>query len=143
MNSSNALTIPTDLEPSEEFTRFLVRKEYFARTTGRVTPPALMPMFNAESQRWETSTFRNRELAAADIWKLGYANVENIAAQRTIKARAIGSYTLVAAPLSLDVNGPPYPRHVDIVGWSAEKNVRMQHATNIADKLTLELDPRR
>ena len=99
-------------------------------------------MFNNESQRLETSTYRNRGLAAGEIWKLGYANVENVAERRTIKARATGSFTHVTAPLSLDVNGPPYPRHVDIVGWPAEKHAQLQHATNIADKLTLELDPR-
>lgn len=134
--------IPTELEPNEDFTRFLVRADYFARTTGRVKPPALLPMFNQDSQRFETSTYRNRGLAAGDIWKLGYANVENVAEHRKIKARCAGSFALVAAPLSLDVNGAPFPRHVDIVGWPAEKHAQLQRATNIADKLTLELDPR-
>lgn len=43
--------------------------------------------------------------------------------------------------LSLDVNGEPFPIHVDIVGWPEEKDARMMKATEVADKLKLELAP--
>jgi hypothetical protein len=80
-------------------------------------------------------------MSSVDLWQLGYMHVEG-ATKPTIKARASGPCALVKPPLSLDVNGPPFPSHVDIIGWSSQKHVQLQHATNITDKLALELDPR-
>jgi hypothetical protein len=69
--------------------------------------------------------------------------VENLANRRVIKARGQGAYTLATAQgLALDVNGVPFPRHADIIGWSQDKDARLMKATEIADKLELELDPR-
>jgi hypothetical protein len=64
--------------------------------------------------------------------------------RRVIKARGQGSYSLAKGQeLSLDVNGPPYPRHVDLIGWPmTDKDARLMKATEIADKLLLEIDPR-
>jgi len=48
--------------------------------------------------------------------------------------------------LQLDVNGLPYPRHVDIVGWpdpdGHDKSKQLMKATEIADMMVLEIDPR-
>jgi hypothetical protein len=58
----------------------------------------------------------------AEIWRLGYEHVENAEGGRTVKARGEGAFTLITEQdLSLDVNGPPYPRHVDIIGWCRRK----------------------
>jgi hypothetical protein len=55
-----------------------------------------------------------------------------------------GAYAVAEAQgLKLDVNGLPYPRHVDIIGWSPDKDARLMIATEIADKLALAIDPRR
>jgi hypothetical protein len=110
----------------------------------RVKPLALLPMLNKTTNRWETSTHRIQGLAVAEIWNLGYEHVENRPANRIIKARGQGPFHLAkSAGLSLDVNGPPYPRHVDIVGWSpTDKDVRLMRATEIANSLLLVIDPR-
>jgi hypothetical protein len=101
-------------------------------------------MFNDEKSRLETSTYRVAGLAASEIWQIGYSHVENAAAGRLIRARGTGLFSLATAQgLALDVNGPPEPRHVDIIGWSAtDKDVRLMQQTEIADKLQLEVDPR-
>jgi hypothetical protein len=128
---------------SECFTRFIFSKSHFAREKGRVKAQALLPIFNQESQRWETSTHRIDGLGPQQIWELGYRHVENAQESRTIKARASGRYAAATSRgLTLDVNGDPFPRHVDIVGWSADKSDRMMKATEIADELALELEPR-
>ena len=104
----------------------------------------MMPMQNKMTARLETSTHRVKNLRTEEIWTLGYDHVENAANGRIIKARGHGPYILAEDQgLSLDVNGPPYPRHVDIVGWPAtDKHARLMKATEIADKLSLEIDPR-
>jgi hypothetical protein len=109
-----------------------------------VKPQALLPRLNAAKERWETSVHRPEGLADGETWALGYAYVENVAEKRVIKARAVGPFTLVSDNgLTTDVNGPPFPRHVEIVGWSPDdKDVRLMHATQIADKLQLQIDPR-
>jgi hypothetical protein len=93
--------------------------------------------------RLETSTHRVKGLTTEDSWKLGYENVENASQNRMIKARGVGVFALATSSgLLLDVNGAPYPRHVDLIGWPTDKDVRLMKATEIADKLKLQIDPR-
>jgi hypothetical protein len=101
-------------------------------------------MFNEAKNRLETSTHRIEGLSPSEIWELGYIYVENAAEGRLIRARGTGPFSLaISQGLTLDVNGPPVPRHVDIIGWSAsDKDVRLMQQTEIADKLQLEIDPR-
>ncbi|MGH8226509.1 MAG: hypothetical protein ACREU3_01175 [Steroidobacteraceae bacterium] len=102
-----------------------------------------MPAPNATSGRRETSTHRTAQLTRDQIWQLGYAHVENQEAKRLIKARGTGLFKVVRAQgLRLDVNGPPVPRHVDIVGWPPEKDACLMRATEIANTMQLEMDPR-
>jgi hypothetical protein len=102
-----------------------------------------MPMFNAAKGRFETSTHRITGLTDIQVWELGYLCVENLAHGRVVKANCIGKFELAKSQgLALDVNGEPYPRHVDIVNWSEDKNVRLMRAAEIADKLRLHVDPR-
>jgi hypothetical protein len=101
-------------------------------------------MFNEKRNRLETSTHRIKGLSTPEIWQIGYGHVENVAEGRLIRARGTGLFSLATSQgLALDVNGPPVPRHVDIIGWSAtDKDVRLMQQTEIADKLQLEIDPR-
>lgn len=102
-----------------------------------------MPMFNAAKGRFETSTHRIAGLTDAQVWELGYSSVENPAERRVVKASGIGKFELATGQgLALDVNGEPYPRHVDIVNWPEDKDVRLMRATHIADKLRLRVDQR-
>jgi hypothetical protein len=110
-----------------------------------VKAQALLPKFNAAKNRWETSVHRPSGLSDAQTWALGYSYVESVGQDRIIKARGFGPFDLVnGAGLQVDVNGPPFPRHVDIKGWSPnDKADRLMRATEIADKLQLQLDPRK
>jgi hypothetical protein len=103
-----------------------------------------MPDFSAIKQRWETSIQRIDGLTIAEAWELGYRYAENLPAGRRIKARGTASLEIIVAQgLGLEVNGPPFPRHVDIVNWPAgSKDERLMKATEIANKMTLELNPR-
>ena len=78
------------------------------------------------------------------IWVLGYLYVEKKKPDRRIKARATGEVALVTSQdLLLEVNGEPYPRHADIIGWpTSGKPAQMMLATQIANEMILELDPR-
>ena len=134
--------LSVEIAPAEEFTRFIFTKNHFAVQKGRVKPNALMPMFNQESGRLETSIYRCTCLPDAEIWQLGRVHVEDPQSGRLIKARGFGPFELVTSQeLSLDVNGEPFPIHVDIVGWPEEKDACMMKATEVADKLKLELAP--
>ena len=100
-------------------------------------------MHNAESGRFETSTFRIAGLINSQVWALGYEHVENPAQSRIVKASGIGKFELVTSQgLALDVNGEPYPRHVDIVNWPESRDDRLMRATEIADSLVLHVDQR-
>jgi hypothetical protein len=134
--------LSVEIAPDEEFTRFIFSKNHFALQKGRVKPNALMPMFNRESGRLETSIYRCTRLPGMEIWHIGRAHAEDPQSGRLIKARGFGPFDLVTSQeLSLDVNGEPFPIHVDIVGWPEEKDARMMKATEVADKLKLELAP--
>lgn len=143
-NSANEPTLAPEIARDETFTRFIFTDSHFAATTGRVKPHALMPRLSPDKNRFETSTHRVRELASDQIWQLGYSHVENAQQGRNIKARGTGPFELATSRgLTLDVNGPPYPRHVDIIGWSeTDKDVRLMKATEIVNELRLEIDPR-
>lgn len=142
-NSTSDPALPVEIGAGEDFVRFILSRSQFAPGPGRVKPQALMPMFNAAKRRFETSTHRIAGLPDAQLWELGYSCVENPAEKRVVKASGIGKFELVTGQgLALDVNGEPYPRHVDIVNWPDDKNVRLMRATEIADKLRLLVDPR-
>ena len=99
-----------------------------------------MPALNQESNRYETSTYRVAGLSSSQIWQLGYSYVENADAGRSVKARGTGSFDLVTTQeLTLDVNGDPFPVHVDVIGWPASKDERLMKATEIANRLVLEV----
>jgi hypothetical protein len=133
------------MTPNEGFTRFLVHSNQFVASKGRVLPPALVPRLNRQKLRWETSAHRIDGLRAELIWALGYRYVEDLSKDRQIRARASGVASFVTERgLQWDVNGQPYPRHADIIGWSVdEKHARMMVATEIANRMLLEIDPRR
>jgi hypothetical protein len=135
--------LSVDVQGDEQFTRFIFTQKHFSVQKKRVKPPALLPAPNNATRRLETSTHRVKDLTGAEIWKLGYDHVEDVARGRIIRARGQGACTLATSQgLSLDVNGSPYPRHVDIIGWSGDKDDRLMKATEIADLLSLEIDPR-
>src|SRR5436309_10095220 len=134
-------SLPVETTGNDGFTRFLVNKNWFAPTIGRVKPPALMPMLNRQKARWETSVHRTDGLQDDKIWLLGYQYVES--PERRIRARGAGFVSLVTGQgCQLDVNGRPYPRHADIIGWPGAKDEQLMIATEIANDMTLTIDPR-
>ncbi len=138
------LRLPPSIGRAEGFTRFLIRREHFVASKGRIKPAALEARYNGVKTRWETSTHRTDGLPTARVWAVGYRYVEKLTQNRRIKARAIGiAHFVTDAHLNWDVNGRPYPRHADIIGWSdTAKDVRMMAATEIANRMQLEIDPR-
>jgi hypothetical protein len=114
--------------------------KHFAATIGRVKPAALLPQWNEYRRRFETSIHRTEGLRPDQIWAIGYRYVEKT---RRIRGRGHCQASLVTKQaLHFDVNGEPYPRHVDVVGWPDEEDAQLMRATEIADGMTLELDPR-
>lgn len=76
-----------------------------------------MPLFNEESDRFETSVYRCSHLPDVEIWRVGRIHVEDPPSGRIIKARSAGPFQLVISQgLSLEVNGAPFSIHVDIGG---------------------------
>jgi len=135
--------LPPQVAATESVSRFLLSKKLFAATTGRVKPAALLPYWNQKRRRFETSTHRTDDLRPEQIWAIGYRHVENLAQNRQIRGRGHCQAAVVTAQaLGFHVNGRPYPRHVDVVGWPDEEDARLMRATEIADSMTLELDPR-
>jgi hypothetical protein len=106
-----------------------------------VKPAAIEPLWNPAKVRFETSTHRTEGLEASAIWAIGYEYVEGPG--RRVRARGhCEAMAMTGQGLALDVNGPPYPRHVDVVGWPDSEDERLLKAIEIAEKMTLELDPR-
>jgi hypothetical protein len=136
--------LSNEIQSNEDFTRFIFTQKYYSAGNKRVKPQAMLTMLNKTTNRWETSTYRIHGLTATEMWKIGYDHAEDAANNRVIKARGQGTFACTrSAGLSLDVNGPPHPRHVDVIGWSStDKDVRLMKATEITDKMFLEVDPR-
>lgn len=138
-------SLPSEVVAAEGFTRFLLHRKHFAPTTGRVKAPALLPWHNNDKGRLETSIYRTDGLGPDHVWALGYRYVETPSGGRRIQARGSGVISSVTSQrLLLDVDGDPFPRHVDIVGWplADEKHLQMMKATEIANGMRLEMDPR-
>jgi hypothetical protein len=136
--------LPVNPTPNDGFSRFILHSGDF-RSGGRIMPSAVLPMQNKKTTRWKTSIHRTDGLRSELIWILGYQYVENRRRAARIRARGLAQVLIVTveAGLHLDVNGRPYPRHADIVGWpTGEKHNRMMLAAQIANKLQLERDPR-
>jgi hypothetical protein len=126
----------------EPVSRFLKRND-FAPTKGRVKPSGLLPHWNADHNRLETSTHRSGGLERDQIWALAYRYVENPAQNRRVHGRGHCLAAIVTSQdLSFDVYDEPYPRHADIVEWPAEEHEQLMLATDIADAMTLDLDPK-
>jgi hypothetical protein len=134
--------LPREVALAENISRFLVSRRHFAPTTGRVKPPAVMPLWNKDRGRFETSIHRTDGLLPAAIWRIGYRYVENLSQQRRIRARGHCVASLVTEQgLGFHVNGRPYPRHTDLVGWPDGEDDQLMRATDIADRMQLEIDP--
>lgn len=104
-------------------------------------PASLLPQFNDRKNRWETSVFRTTALRSKGVWRLGYLFAER--SDRVIKAKGEGAFSWISdQSLVLDVNAEPYPRHVDIVGWTDIKHERLHLATQIANRMKLHVNPR-
>jgi len=132
-------SLPVNVAAADRITRFLFHSNQFNENAGRVKPNGLLPHVNPRTQRLETSIHRIDGLSPALIWVLGYLYVEKPG--RRIKARATGEVSSITAQnLHYEVNGRPYPRHVDILGWPADsKHLHMMTATEIANRMTLEM----
>jgi hypothetical protein len=128
------------VERHERVTRFIVRKDHFTAT--RVKWNAFLPYDNPVSGRLETSTYRELQLPAAELWRLGREHVEK--PDRQIRARATGpAAAIIASGLTFDVNGPPEPIHADIIGWSTDKDERRQKAMEFVGSFQPEVAPPR
>ncbi len=131
-----------NVERHERVTRFIVKSDYF--TADRVKWNAFSPYTNPESRRLETSLYRELRLTSAELWRLGRKHVEGRERRREIKARGSGPVApILDCGLALDVNGPPEPIHVDIVGWPTEKHEQRQLAMEFVSHFKVEMAPSR
>jgi hypothetical protein len=132
--------LPPEVAATESVSRFLMSRKHFAETISRVKPAALLPQWNEHRERFETSTHRTDGLRPDQIWAIGYRYVEK---NRRIRGRGHCQASLVTMQaLHFDVNGEPYPRHVDVVGWPEDEHEQLMRATEIANSMRFEIDPR-
>jgi len=131
-----------EVADDEPVSRFLRRTD-FAPTKGRVKPSGLLPRWNADHNRFETSTHRSGGLGRDQVWALAYRYIENLDQKRRLHGRGHCLAAIVTSQaLSFDVYGEPYPRHADIAEWPVEEHEQLMLATNIANAMTLDLDPK-
>ena len=131
--------LSVDVSGSDDFTRFLVHKGHLRRNGVHLS--GLLPKYNEQKNRWETSSHRTGGLRSEQIWLFGYLYVESEG--RHIRARGIGVVSSVTdLGFGFEVNGKPYPRHADIIGWHDEKHQRQMKALELANRMQREMDPR-
>ena len=94
-------------------------------------PSAFLPMFNEQSSRFETSTFRVAGLDEDAIWMLGDMHVASTQGPLVASAM-IGEHDVRSAGLAIDADDTP-PRHANIVGWPEEKDARKELAMLLRD----------
>lgn len=97
-----------------------------------------MPMFNSDTDRFETSVYRTNELTENNIWEIATRHVES--EKRKAKAIACGlAKQYVEWGLKVVSVPTPHPAHADIVAWPSEKDHQMQIAKEITKDLHLTI----
>lgn len=122
----------------DKLTRFIRSKNNFSKKKNRVKPAAFMPIFNDDSNRFETSSFFIDDLEETSIWDLGNKYIQDI----QIKARGdFKDKDVEKSDLNIDFNNNP-ERHADIIGWDKDnKPKRKEQALKLADKSDLKISP--
>jgi hypothetical protein len=121
----------------EQLSRFIRSRGHYSPENNRVKHSALLPMFNDQTQRYETSVFYTDNLTENEIWQLGKTHIDNPA----VKAR--GDFNDAVATgnnLQVDFNNTP-ARHADIINWPDKKDEQKLVALKIAPKCSLKIMP--
>jgi hypothetical protein len=141
-NWSNGSVHHSRLDRSEGITRFLVHRNEFGTNPRRVKHHAFLPALSPHTRQFVKSVHRTDHLSNDNMWKLGKLFVENEESNRVVRARAAGAaQTISGAGVALSINGVPWPRHADIVGWPEEKHAQKLIAMDIANGFALEMAP--
>ena len=121
----------------EQLCRFIRSRGHFSPENERVKPAALLPMFNDQTLRYETSVFYTDNLSGDEIWQLGRVHIDSSA----IKARAdFKDAVITENSLHVDFNNSP-ERHADIINWPDKKDEQKLVALKIAPKCSLQIIP--
>jgi hypothetical protein len=132
---------PGKVAPDERLTRFIFRKQWYAKSEKRVLADGLMP--HPTHRPWQTSTYRTGAMDTADVWRLGQQvrgqRPENIKARADVfAAKVTVVHSLYLSPTSVGVAVAPH-LHVDIMGWPDLPEVQRMWATEVAAAASLHL----
>lgn len=121
---------------NESVTRFVYDSD---KVKGRVLPGVFLPMYEAETQRWETSVCRLDNCSDERVWHIARTQVTHkpVKARVDIPVEAVRTQQLscVIAP----VEG--FQEHAVIVGWPSEKEDRKRLAMALTKSCTARFPP--
>jgi len=137
-NSLSPITIKDD----EEISRFLFSSSDFTRSTLNFKKHTrLMPSYNEEKGRLETSVYRTSYCKdEIEAWSIG----DDYAGSPKAEAKAMAvtdAKTIRSGELSLEVESSkePHDLHADIINWPKEKDTQIETAKLLKKKITLKL----
>jgi hypothetical protein len=120
----------------EQLARFILESNRFRRNDNTVKPEAFMP-----HPYLELSLTRHRELAAEELWRIGFGIAaergRNLYARADINAAIVRLNKLQIEPDPLDKN----PNHANVKGWPVAKSAQKELAIELAAAAVLEYAP--
>ena len=124
--------------PTEVLTRYVLDKNSYKPSEGRVRHSAFMPPSNLR-----LSVYRSSGQSEAMIWELGN---QNVAAHRN--KPLVGRADILASDVSdsnedlkLSPDTEPHPLHANIAGWPEQKDKQKLIAIKLASKSKFSLYP--
>lgn len=127
--------LPSDIDPRERLSRFILTKRHIKPATSRVSPQAFIP----STRTAETSVYRTERCAEQAIWEIGdnYVTALHPSHKPVIGRADLIAQVVFTQQLRVVSSPVPHPRHANIIGWPVEREKILMIATELADKATL------
>lgn len=127
--------LPSDIDPRERLSRFILTKRHIKPATRRVSPQAFIP----STKTAETSVYRTERCAEQAIWEIGdnYVTGRHRERKPVIGRADLITQVIFSQKLRVVSSPTPHPRHANIIGWPLEREKILMIATELADRAAL------
>jgi len=127
------------IDDNERISRFITNKKYFNKNTNYISASAFSPSKKTNN----CSAYRTKGLDEPEIWDIA---LKFVTEKRDDKAEVLARADIQAnvykgLGLSLNPDGIPHPRHVNILGWASEESRYLMIRTELSNKAILVVKP--
>ena len=129
--------VPENIDDFEELSRYIFQSGHYSTT--KIKYSSLLPIYNKNNERFETSVFRSSFINSNDeVWAIGdkFAGLdrERVQAKGILIAKSVRKENLEVVPETSS-----HDLHADIIHWPAEKPDRILMAKKLVKHSSLEI----